>query len=89
MEQEVVIRLGQEGLLLTLILSGPPVILSLFVGLLVALFQATTQIQEQTLSFVPKLIVVYGFIAFAGSWMMAQIVRFTYAIFANFPSIVG
>ena len=89
MIQEVVIRIGQEGLLLVLIISAPPVVLSLLVGLLISLFQATTQIQEQTLTFVPKMIVVYTTLALVGSWMMATLVRFAHSIINNFPSLVG
>jgi flagellar biosynthesis protein FliQ len=87
--QEIVIRVAREGLLLVLLLSAPPVVLSLAVGLAVSLLQAATQIQEQTLSFVPKLLVVYGALAVAGSWKMAQLVRYTASILTNFSSLAG
>jgi flagellar biosynthetic protein FliQ len=58
------------------------------VGLLVSVFQATTQIQEQTLSFAPKMVVVFGCLALLGSWLGSQLFRFTYRLFDTFPSLI-
>ena len=74
-------RLANEGLWLILILSLLPLLASLVVGLVVSLFQALTQIQEQTLSYVPKLILVFLSIALLGPWMLAQAAQFTRVIF--------
>jgi flagellar biosynthetic protein FliQ len=87
--EETVVRIGREALLLTLVLSLPPIGLSMIVGLLISVFQAATQIQEQTLTFVPKMIAVFGLLAALGFWMVAQLVRFTSLLFSSFPLIVG
>lgn len=79
----------QQALLLVLISSGPPIVLSLMVGFAVSVFQATTQIQEQTLSFAPKIVVVFGVLALAGPWIGTNLLRFTFHIFDRFPIIIG
>ena len=79
----------QEALYLVLIASAPPVIMSLIVGFAISLFQATTQIQEQTLTFAPKVIVVFGILAMTGPWIGHQLVRFTYHIFDRFPALIS
>ncbi len=86
--EEFVLRITKEALILVLMLSGPPVLGSLIVGLAVSLFQATTQIQEQTLSFVPKLIVVYGLIVALASWTTGLIVRFAHNLLTSFPNMI-
>ena len=79
----------QQALLLVLISSGPPIVLSLVVGFAVSVFRATTQIQEQTLSFAPKIVVVFGVLALAGPWIGTNLLRFTFHIFDRFPLIIG
>lgn len=79
----------QEALYLVLIASAPPVIMSLIVGFAISLFQATTQIQEQTLTFAPKVIAVFGILAIAGPWIGHQLVRFTFHIFDRFPALIS
>jgi flagellar biosynthetic protein FliQ len=81
MSTEAIIRILREGLLLVLVLSAGPMLASLIVGFVVSLLQATTQIQEQTLTYVPKLIAVFLTIAILGPWMLTQAVRFTAALF--------
>ncbi|NGX59669.1 MAG: Flagellar biosynthetic protein FliQ [Chlamydiae bacterium] len=78
-------QLVYQALLLILILSGPPILISTMLGLFVAVFQAATQIQEQTLSFMVKLFAVILTLLFLGGWLSAQIVQFTMNIFQNFP----
>jgi flagellar biosynthesis protein FliQ len=78
----------QQALLLVLVVSAPPVLMSLVVGFLISVFQATTQIQEQTLSFAPKVIAVFGVLALAGPWIGSQLVRFTFHVFDQFPAII-
>ena len=80
-----VYQLTYQALLLILILSGPPIIISMAFGLFVAIFQAATQIQEQTLSFTIKLIAVIVTLLIMGGWLGAQILQFTNSIFQNFP----
>ena len=79
----------QQALFLVLVASGPPVVMSLVIGFIISVFQATTQIQEQTLSFAPKVVMVFGTLALAGSWIGAQLLRFTFHIFDRFPQLVG
>lgn len=79
----------QQALLLVLIASGPPIVLSLIVGFIVSVFQATTQIQEQTLTFAPKLVVVFGVLGLAGPWIGSNMLRFTFHIFDRFPAMIG
>lgn len=76
--------LAYQALLLILILSGPPILISMFVGLFVAVMQAATQIQEQTLSFTVKLIAVIFTILLMGGWLSTQILQFANTIFQNF-----
>jgi flagellar biosynthesis protein FliQ len=78
----------QQALLLVLVVSAPPVLMSLVVGFLISVFQATTQIQEQTLSFAPKVIAVFGVLALVGPWIGSQLVRFTFHVFDQFPAII-
>lgn len=78
-------QLSYQALLLILILSGPPIIISTLLGLMVAIFQAATQIQEQTLSFMVKLFAVILVLLFMGGWLSSQIMSFTSNILENFP----
>jgi flagellar biosynthesis protein FliQ len=78
-----------EGLLLVLVVSGPPVILSLMVGLMIALFQAVTQIQEQSLTFVPKVVIVFGSLAVLGPWLGSAMAEFGRLCFEGFATVVG
>ena len=77
MTSESIVRILREGLMLVLLLSAGPMLASLIVGLGVSIFQATTQIQEQTLTYVPKLVAVFISIAVLGPWMLHQAVSFT------------
>lgn len=79
----------QEALYLVIIASAPPIVLSLIVGFVISVFQATTQIQEQTLSFAPKMIVTFGVLALAGGWIGSQLFRFTLHVFDRFPEIIA
>lgn len=77
-------QLSYQALLLILLLSGPPILISMVVGLFVAIFQAATQIQEQTLSFTVKLLAVILTLMGLGGWLSAQIMQFTNTILLNF-----
>jgi type III secretion protein S len=76
-------QLSYQALLLILILSGPPILISMVLGLMVAIFQAATQIQEQTLSFTVKLFAVIFTIIIMGGWLGAQIMQFTLTVFSG------
>ncbi|MCP3097622.1 flagellar biosynthesis protein FliQ [Myxococcus sp. K15C18031901] len=78
----------QEALFLVLVVSAPPVLMSLLVGFMISLFQATTQIQEQTLTFAPKVIIVFGVLAMTGPWIGSQLMRFTFHVFDRFPALI-
>lgn len=78
-------QFAYQALLLILILSGPPILISTMLGLFVAVFQAATQIQEQTLSFMVKLFAVILTLMFMGGFLAAQIMQFATNIFTNFP----
>lgn len=80
-------RILREGLLMILLLSGGPMLASMLVGFMVSLFQATTQIQEQTLSYVPKLVAVFLTLMILGPWILSQAVRFTAVLFESIPLI--
>jgi len=81
MDTNAIISILREGLFLVLLLSAAPMLASLAIGLIISMFQAVTQLQEQTLSYVPKLIGVFLTIAILGPWMIAQTVRFAQTLF--------
>lgn len=85
MLQSQISQLAYQGLYLILILSAPPILISMVFGIIVAIIQAATQIQEQTLSFTVKLVAVIFTIMYMGGWLGSQIIQFTNHIFFNFP----
>ena len=87
MSSETIVRILREGLLMILILSAGPMLASMMVGFMVSLFQATTQIQEQTLSYVPKLVAVFVTLMIMGPWILSQAVRFTAVLFETIPLV--
>ena len=88
MLENLAIKVINEALLLVLVLSGPPILVAMVVGLSISIFQATTQIQEQTLTQVPKMIAVFLTLALAGYWMMSLMMRFAQNLFYNFPNYI-
>ncbi|MCB1109862.1 MAG: type III secretion system export apparatus subunit SctS [Chlamydiia bacterium] len=85
MYESEIYQLSYQALLLILILSGPPILISMTLGLFVAIFQAATQIQEQTLSFTVKLVAVIMTLILMGGFLSAQIMQYANTIFNNFP----
>ncbi|MDH7480001.1 MAG: flagellar biosynthesis protein FliQ [Syntrophomonadaceae bacterium] len=83
MDSEFVMYLAREALYTTLLLSAPILGGSLLIGLLVSVFQATTQIQEQTLTFVPKIVAVMVIVAVFGPWMLNLLLSFTSYLFGS------
>jgi flagellar biosynthetic protein FliQ len=83
-----VANLMSQAIFETLIISAPMLGLALIVGLVISIFQATTSIQEQTLTFVPKIVVVLGSIIVFGSWILNSLINFTMRIFAFIPDMV-
>lgn len=84
MMRSQIFQLSYQALFLVLLLSGPPVLISMTLGLFVAILQAATQIQEQTLSFVVKLVAVVFTIFLMGSWLGEMILQYAINIFTNF-----
>ncbi|AIF43747.1 MULTISPECIES: flagellar biosynthesis protein FliQ [Virgibacillus] len=89
MSSEFVLTLAERGIYTILLVTGPLLILALAVGLLVSIFQATTQIQEQTLAFIPKIVAVLVGLVFFGPWMLSKMVEFTANLFLNLNQFVG
>jgi flagellar biosynthesis protein FliQ len=87
--QDTVTHLSVQAMELTLKVSAPFLLAGLVVGLVVSIIQAATQIQEQTLSFIPKIIATGAVVAIGGPWMLDQIVSYTQNLFASIPSLVG
>jgi flagellar biosynthetic protein FliQ len=89
MNAENVITLAQQALLTLLLVSSPMLLAALAVGLLVSIFQAATQINEMTLSFIPKLIAVFVAMIIAGPWMTGLMVDYIRRLFSSIPGIIG
>ncbi len=89
MTPDTIITLGEQALKVTALVSAPMLLTVLVVGLLVGMFQAVTSIQEMTLSFIPKLIVLALVLMFAGSWMLNLLMDFTRHIFTIIPDLIG
>ena len=89
MEAQQVLAIGQQGLTLLLLVSAPVLLVVLVVGLLVSIFQAATQINEATLSFVPKIVAAVAVLGFAGPWMMTTLVEYLQRTLQSIPSAVG
>ncbi|MBT2642602.1 MULTISPECIES: flagellar biosynthesis protein FliQ [Bacillaceae] len=89
MTSEGVISIAERGIYTVLMISGPLLILALVVGLIVSIFQATTQIQEQTLAFVPKIVAVLVGVVFFGPWMLSYMLSYATEIFSNLTRFVG
>ena len=83
MNQNQIIDILREGIWVALKIGGPMLVASMAVGVLVAIFQAATQIHEQTLSFIPKLLLIIAFLLLAGSWMLNTMQDFTRMIFTQ------
>jgi len=89
MTPETVISIAEEGIWTVLLICGPLLILALVIGLIVSIFQATTQIQEQTLAFVPKIVAVLLGMIFFGPWMLSRLLSYTTGIFSNLTRFIG
>lgn len=89
MTPSTVIEIGRQAVEVTLMISAPLFIAALATGLLISIFQAATQINEATLSFVPKLIVVFTTLILAGPWMITLLVDFMQRLYGSIPSVIG
>jgi flagellar biosynthetic protein FliQ len=88
MSEDLIIKLGQDALRTTAMLAGPLLLATLVVGLVVSIFQALTQINEQTLTFIPKMLVVALVIVLAGPWMLDVMTHYTINLFENIATFV-
>ncbi|WP_435628390.1 flagellar biosynthesis protein FliQ [Candidatus Ferrigenium straubiae] len=89
MTPETVVTIGQQAVEMTLMLSAPLLLSALVIGLLVSIFQAATQINEMTLSFIPKLLGIFLVLIFAGPWMINTMVDYIQRLFGNIPWMIG
>ena len=83
MTQELIIGLGQQAVLMMVMLAGPLLAVSLVVGLVVSIFQAVTQVNEMTLTFVPKVIAIFAVLIVLGPWMLQMLLAYTANTFAQ------
>ena len=89
MSPEGVMALGSQALQITLLVAAPLLIAALGVGLIVSIFQAATQINEMTLSFIPKLVAMFVTLIVAGPWMLTMLVDYTRRLLSGIPGMIG
>jgi flagellar biosynthetic protein FliQ len=89
MNQDVVINISMQALQLAFLVAMPLLLVALVVGLAVSVFQAVTQIQEQTLSFIPKIVAMGVTLVVGGPWMLNQVVTYTERLYGSIPTLVG
>ena len=89
MTPEAVLTLAQRALEITLLMSAPPLLASLITGLLVSVFQAATQINEMTLSFIPKLVAIFVVLVVFGPWMLGILLDYMRGLFGGIPGMIG
>ncbi len=88
MDEAIVVEIAQQAMITTLLLSAPMLGFGLLVGLAVSIFQATTQIQEQTLAMIPKIVAVLGSVVVFGPWLLSVIMDFTLRLFENMNTFI-
>ena len=89
MTPEMVMTIGQRALEMTLLLAAPLLLVALVTGLIVGAFQAATQINEMTLSFIPKLLAMAAVLALTGPWMLRTLIEYTRGLIESIPSMIG
>jgi flagellar biosynthetic protein FliQ len=89
MSPETVVTVGRHALEMTLMLAAPLLLTALAVGLIVGIFQAATQINEMTLSFIPKLLAMAAILAMTGPWMLRTLVEYTRNLIESIPGMIG
>jgi len=89
MTQEFILYITSKALQLTLLLAAPMLLAALTTGLIISVLQATTQVQEQTISFVPKIVSTFAALIICSSWIIGMISQFAIEIFSGFPAIVN
>jgi flagellar biosynthetic protein FliQ len=89
MTSQTILTLAEQALFVTVLVSAPLLLAALAVGLLVSIFQAATQINEMTLSFIPKLLAIFATMVVAGPWMLATLVDYMQRLYTSIPQMVG
>jgi flagellar biosynthetic protein FliQ len=89
MSPETVMSMGRQAMEITLLVSAPLLLVALIIGLIVSIFQAATQINEATLSFIPKLVGVFVALVVAGPWMLSVMLDYMRQVFTGIPNMVG
>ena len=89
MTPESVMTLGRHAMEITLIVAAPMLLVALIIGLIVSIFQAATQINEATLSFIPKLVGIFVALVVAGPWMLSVMLDYMRQVFTGIPNLVG
>jgi flagellar biosynthetic protein FliQ len=89
MTPQTVLTLAQQALWITALVAAPLLLTALVVGLAVSIFQAATQINEMTLSFIPKLLAMFAALVLAGPWMLAMLVDYVQRLFSSIPQLIG
>jgi len=89
MSPEQVMNIGRDAMEVTLMVAAPILLIVLIIGLVVSIFQAATQINEATLSFIPKLVGVFIALVFAGPWMLTTLVDYMHIVFSTLPSLAN
>jgi flagellar biosynthesis protein FliQ len=89
MNQDVVVSLTMDAITLALKIALPMLMVGLVVGLVISVFQAVTQIQEQTLAFIPKVLALVAVMVIAGPWMLGQLELYTTGLYSSIPDLVG
>jgi len=89
MTPESVMNLGRDAMEITLLVAAPMLVVVLGIGLMVSIFQAATQINEATLSFIPKLVGVFAVLVVAGPWMLTTMVDYMHVVFTSIPAMAN
>ena len=89
MNSQGVLTIAQQALFVTIVVSAPLLLTALLVGLVVSIFQAATQINENTLSFIPKLLAIFAVLVIGGPWMLQQLVDYMQRLFTSIPQVIG
>jgi flagellar biosynthetic protein FliQ len=88
MDATLAVDIGRQALWITLLISGPLLLAGLIVGLVIGVFQAVTQISEMTLTFIPKILAVFGLFVFLLPWMVISMLDYTIDLFEKIPSLI-
>ena len=89
MTPQTVLTIGQNAIELTLLVSAPLLLAALVIGLLISIFQAATQINEATLSFIPKLVAIFLVMIFMGPWMLQLLIDYIQRLYTDIPQLIG